>query len=842
VIFLGRRVGLAEVISVSEITKAFPGVRALDRVDFSCVESEVHALVGENGAGKSTLAKILAGAYWPDSGQVVIKGEEIQEFTPQCAQASGVSIIYQELSLLPYMSVAENIFLGREPKAKLGLVDYRTMERGASEILDRLDGCCDPHLPVYRLGPAQQQLVEIAKALSFDPDVLIMDEPSSSLTGHELQQLFSVIRSLRERGVTIIYISHRLEEIFEIADRVTVLKDGQVVGTLPVAETDRDGLIKMMVGREVRVVAPPKQGEIGEVVLEVRGLTRSGVLEDINLVLHQGEILGVAGLVGSGRTELARAIFAADRVDSGAVLLHGKPVSLSSPRDSISNSIALMPEDRKADGLALILSLRENIALPSLRRRQRLGFVEGAAEREMVRRSVEELAIQTPSIEQQVVYLSGGNQQKAVLAKWLNTGPEVIIFDEPTRGIDVGAKAEVYALLRELAEAGKAIMLISSELPEVLQLSDRIIVLSGGRVAGELSADGATEEKVMGLAYKEADTCAAEPATAGVAVRRPTVARWTRVRQWLSESLGKMQLGSGAVFLVLALIVLVGGLGSDIFLTATNLTNLLRQVVMLALLGIGQTLVILSGGIDLSVSSVATMVIVFSVGFMGGRDELVLPVVLLCLGVGAIVGAINAFTVIKLHVPPIIATLGTLTIGKGIALIYTRVPIGPVPRTFGFFAQGMIGPLPASTFFLALVLALGFILLYRTAYGRHLYAVGGGEEVARLSGIRVERVRAVAYLISSLMAATTGLYLCSRMGSGDPTVGPGLELASITAVLLGGTILGGGRGGLVGTMGGVLVFVVLSNVFNQLGLHTWYQQIAQGLIIVIAVSIYRQRS
>jgi len=827
---------LAEIISVSELTKTFPGVRALDRVDFSCLKGEVHALVGENGAGKSTLVKILAGAYWPDSGEVVIKGERVEEFAPQRAQSLGLGIIYQELSLLPYMSVAENIFLGREPKDRLGLVDYQTMEREATEILDRLDGCRDPRLPVWRLSPAQQQLVEIAKALSFDPDVLIMDEPSSPLAEHELQQLFTVIRSLRERGVTIIYISHRLEEIFEVADRVTVLKDGQVMGTLPVAETDRASLIKMMVGHEVRVAAPPRRGGIGDVVLEVRGLTRSGVLEDINLVLHRGEILGVAGLVGSGRTELARAIFAADHVDSGSVLLYGKPVSLSSPRDSIGNGIALMPEDRKADGLALILSLRENIALPSLRRRQGLGFIKEAAEREMVRHSVQELSIHTPSIEQQVAYLSGGNQQKAVLAKWLNAGPEVIIFDEPTRGIDVGSKAEIYALLRQLAESGKAIMMISSELPEVLQLSDRIIVLSGGRVAGELSGEEATEEKVLALAYKEADTCAAGSATAEVAA--PGL---TEVRQRFSEALGRVEWGSSAVFLMLALIALAGGLGSDIFLTSANLTNLLRQVVALSLLGIGQTLVILSGGIDLSVSSVATMAIVFSVGLMGGRDEFVLPVVLLCLGIGAIVGAINAFAVIKLRVPPIIATLGTLTIGKGIALIYTRVPIGPVPRSFRFFAQGMIGPLPASTLFLAFVLALGFTLLYKTAYGRHLYAVGGGEEIARLSGIRVERVRAIAYLISGLMAATTGLYLCSRMGSGDPTVGPGLELQSISAVLLGGTILGGGRGGLTGSMGGVLVLMVLNNVFNLLRLHTWYQQIAQGIIIIIAVSIYRQR-
>jgi ABC-type sugar transport system ATPase subunit/ribose/xylose/arabinose/galactoside ABC-type transport system permease subunit len=827
---------LEEILHVNDLVKTFPGVRALDRVGFSCLKGEVHALVGENGAGKSTLMKILAGAMRPDSGEVVIKGNKVERFAPEEAQRLGVGTIYQELSLLPHLTVAENIFLGHEPKDRWGLVDFPEMEAGASALLEQLDGVRDPRLRVRRLSLAQRQMVEIAKALSFNPDILIMDEPSPSLAEHELAQLFAVIRSLRARGVTVIYISHRLEEVFEVADRVSVLKDGQIMATMEVADTNRAELIKLMVGREVAALTG-EPAQIGDEVLEVKGLTRAGALDDINLELHRGEILGIAGLVGSGRTELARAICGADRFDSGFILLHGTPIRSSSPATSIQAGAALMPEDRKAEGLALNLTVRENIALPSLRRRQWLGFVQSGAEEAVVRRSVAELAIQTPSIDQQVGYLSGGNQQKVVLAKWLNAGPDVIIFDEPTRGIDVGAKAEIYELLRQLARSGKAIMMISSELPEILHLSDRILVLSGGRIAGELNPQEATEEKILSLAFREDPRAAGgtRPVDESAKPRPPRLVRWLAA---LATRWRDLEWGEAIVFAILAVIVLAGSLGSDTFLTGGNLSNLLRQVVVASFLAIGQALVILSGGIDLSVSAVVTLTMLFGVGTMGGDDSLVIPGILLCLALGLLVGLVNSFIVLGLRVPAIIATLGTMSIGRGLALAYTRVPIGPVPASFRGFAHGTLGPLPFSTPILLLIIALAAVLLYRTAYGRHLVAVGGNDEIARLSGIKTERVRALAYILSGLLAALSGLYLSSRMTWGDPTVGPGLELDSITAVLLGGTVLGGGRGGLVGTLGGVLVFVALSNVLNLLGLQFWYKEIIQGIIIILAISLY----
>lgn len=840
-IFAEAEIPLESIITATDITKTFPGVRALDRVEFGCQKGEVHALIGENGAGKSTLMKIIAGVYRPDEGVLTVRGEKVDEFSPQHAQEQGIAIIYQELSLLPYLSVAENIFLGREPQIGLGLVDYAGMERRAAEILGQLDPQISPRTPVHWLPPAQRQLVEIAKALSLNADVIIMDEPSSSLADHELQRLFEIIRTLKEKAVTVVYISHRLEEVMEIADQVTVLRDGQRVGCLPIAEVDEARLIQMMVGRDVAVPELRRDGQEKPVVMEVKGLTRQGVFKDVNLTLHRGEILGLAGLIGSGRTDLARAIFGADPVDAGSVSLSGKPVHLSAPRAVIDQGIALIPEDRKTQGLILTHTLRENVALPSLKLLQRIGFVKQRAERKMVSQSIDRLNIRTPGMEQQVAYLSGGNQQKVVLAKWLNAGPDVLIFDEPTRGIDVGAKAEIYTLLRQLADSGTTIMMISSELPEILNLSDRIAVMSGGEVVGELNASEATEEKVLALAYRNVTNGFAQKvAPAAAAEALPEASALTRARLWFNAFRESPIAGNAIGLAILVVLFLIGALGSDRFLSMANMTNLLRQIVIPVLLGIGQTLVILSGGIDLSVSSIVTVSNVLAAGLMAGQDQRVIPVALLCLGVGLVAGAANALIILKLRVIPIIATLATMVMLQGAALLYTREPIGVIPRAMAGVARGRIGPIPTATIFMLLIVAVAAVLLYRARYGRHLYAVGGDDQIARLSGISINRVRAVAYIISGGLAALTGLYLTSRMGSGDPSVGPGLELDSIAAVLLGGTVLGGGRGGLLGTIVGVLVLVLLSNVFNQLGLHIWYQQIAKGFIIVLAVAVYRR--
>lgn len=495
------QLSMAPALQMLGITKHYPGVKALDGVDITVMPFQVHALVGENGAGKSTLMKILAGAELMDSGQILLDGREVHLDTPQKAMAAGISIIYQEFNLVPYLSAAENIFLGREPRGRLpGFVDFHTLYANAEEIVKSLGVRLDVRTPVQELSVAQQQMVEIAKAISQNSRIIAMDEPSATLTDHELVHLFELIRRLKSQGVSVIYISHRLEEIFQIADQVTVLRDGHLVGSHPASQLDRESIIQMMVGREIKEQIPRHSAIVGNTLLELRGVGRKGVLEDISFQARTGEILGLAGLVGAGRTEVARVIFGAEAFDFGEMLLDGRPYRPASPGEAIDAGIGLVTEDRKSLGLILGMAVRENITLANLDGVVSFPFISQTKEKKVAQRFVAELSIKTPGIEQQVRNLSGGNQQKVVLAKWLFTNSRILIFDEPTRGIDVGSKVEIYQLINRLAAEGRAIIVISSELPEILGLSDRILVMSEGRIAGELSAEEATQEKVMALA------------------------------------------------------------------------------------------------------------------------------------------------------------------------------------------------------------------------------------------------------------------------------------------------------------------------------------------------------
>jgi ribose transport system ATP-binding protein len=501
-------------LEMLNIRKEFPGIIALDDVSFSCHTGEIHALVGENGAGKSTLMKILAGVYQPDNGEIRLVDKAVRLNTPREAQRMGVGIIYQEFNLLPWLSVAENILIGNLPKTRLGLVDWSQAFEAAQKALDRLEICLDLRDRVSDLSVAQQQLVEIAKVLSLHShlSIIIMDEPSAVLAGHELEQLFDVIRALKEQGVTIIYISHRLDEVFEIAERVTVLRDGQVVGTDEVTNLNKSALIRMMVGRTLDETFPAAEGSVGETILKIDNLSSLNMgLININFSLQKGEILGLAGLVGAGRSELAMVLFGVAPADSGEVWLDNQRISSVNPRKNIKAGMALVPENRKEQGLVLTQSVRSNTSLVILDRLRDFFIVNEKREYEVVRKQVQEMNIRTPSLEQEVGYLSGGNQQKVALGKWLCSEPKLIIMDEPTRGIDVGAKAEIYQLMRDLANKGTGIIMISSELPEIIGMSDRILVMSRGEIAGQLSRKEASEERILALAIGESSVAACRP-------------------------------------------------------------------------------------------------------------------------------------------------------------------------------------------------------------------------------------------------------------------------------------------------------------------------------------------
>jgi ribose transport system ATP-binding protein len=490
------------ILTMEGITKTFPGVRALDNLQFELKSGEVHALVGENGAGKSTLMKVLAGVYPKDAGRIFYKGKEVEIPNPRAAQLLGISMIHQELNLMNHLTIAQNIFIGREPRRGRFLLDEKAINEQTQRLFDTMRLRLDPRAKVASLTVAKQQQVEIAKALSFRAQVLIMDEPTAALTEAEIEELFRIVRELRETGVGVVHISHRLEELKQISDRITVMRDGRYVDTVRTDAVTLDRIISMMVGRTIYEATPevpekPSQ----EIVLEARHLNRGRVIKDVSFQVRKGEILGFAGLVGAGRTEVARAIFGADPFESGEVFVRGKKVRIKNPSDAVRDGIGYLSEDRKRYGLTLGMDVETNLVLAALRKFLNFaGWVNSGKTHATAKRIVERLSIRTPSLQQKAKNLSGGNQQKVVVGKWLTADTDILIFDEPTRGIDVGAKSEIYHLLNELAKQGKSIIMISSELPEILRMSHRVVVMCEGRTTGELSSAEATQEKIMTLA------------------------------------------------------------------------------------------------------------------------------------------------------------------------------------------------------------------------------------------------------------------------------------------------------------------------------------------------------
>jgi len=494
------------ILSMVGITKRFGVTVALDGVDFAVRRGEVHSLMGENGAGKSTLMKILIGMYQPDEGTITFDGQQVTMPDTAAGLKLGISMIHQELSPVPEMTVAENIYLGREPRGALGLISFPTMRKNTQALFDKWEIDLDPDAQMKNLSIAQTQMVEIAKAISFDSKLIIMDEPTSAITEKEVEHLHRMIAALKATGTAIVYITHKMDEVFKISDDITIFRDGKWVKTLPASELDRDKLIALMVGRELTQMFPKEHAEIGEVILSVKNLNRGKQVRDVSFELRRGEILGFAGLMGAGRTEVLETLFGVFKAESGEITINGKTVTISQPKDAIANGMALLTEDRKQTGIMGVLSVRDNMVMAAMPAYSPGGFLNLKKIEEDCEDQRQALALKTPSLDQLIKNLSGGNQQKVLISRWLLTLPDILMIDEPTRGIDVGAKSEIHRLMSKLAQQGKAIIMVSSEMPEVLGMSDRVVVMHEGRVSGVVNREDATQERIMQYATGTAQT------------------------------------------------------------------------------------------------------------------------------------------------------------------------------------------------------------------------------------------------------------------------------------------------------------------------------------------------
>ena len=823
----------ANALELRGITKSFGSIRALKGVSFACRPGEVHVLMGENGAGKSTLMRIIAGLWPPEEGAVLVHGNAVRITGPKQSHDLGIAMVYQDTRLVPDLDVAQNVWLGREPGNAI-LVDRGAMERGARAILDRLGIATLPLGTAVRdLNVAERQVVEIARALTTDPSVLILDEPTSALDAAEIEHLFGIIRQLKADGTAVIFISHRLPEVFAIADRITVLKDGEVVGTVDRHAVDHEGLVAMMVGREMALAYPPRAEQVGAERLVIEGLSSEGWFAGVSFKVRAGEILGLGGIQGNGQSEVVRAIFGL-RPWTGRVMIDDCAVRLGSPARAIRAGLIYVPGERHREGLFLPHSIRENITLPHLSNWAGLGLIPAARERDVTGQAIQHFAIKTPSGEQSVASLSGGNQQKVVLGRWTVGDPKVFIFEDPTRGVDVATKLDIYRRIRALANGGAAVVLVSSDLLELIGLSDRILVFSRGRIVDEIGGDVACEERIVGSAVGAGSTNI--PVAGAAAVLGSMSAGTVRGRRY---GLLVRYAPSALLALLIIALCLATAHSSTFFLSSANLSNIAGQVGPLALAALGQFCVILVGGIDLSVGPLISLVTgIVSYTAVGESVGGLLLAVGASLGAGLATGAVNAILTVRLRIPDLIATLATYSVIFGAALIVRSSPGGLIGDRFLDLFDAMLGPVPAVALAIV-ILAVAFeVLLVRGRIGQRLYSVGSNAEAAYVVGTSTDRVRACAYLFCALCAAGAGLLVAARIGSGDPQAGSSFTLASVTAVVVGGVSVFGGRGTAIGVLLGAIAVGVMQNALNLMHVSAYFQYVWTGGLTLLAVAGY----
>jgi ribose transport system ATP-binding protein len=828
----GQAESAVSVLAVLDINKSFPGVQALRSVSFDCLSGEIHGLVGENGAGKSTLMRVLAGAMQPDSGCIRLRGESVVLRSPRHAHDLGIAMVYQDTRLVDDLDVAQNIWLEREPGSFL-LVHRRSMEARAASILERLGLEIDLRRTARELTSAERQIVEIARALTVDPAVLILDEPTSALDPNEVERLGGILRSLQKGGTGIVFISHRLPEVLEFANRITVMKDGQIVTTVVNKGITEDFLVSRMVGRQLSLAFPPKGSKSGPGRVEVNSLSSPGQFSDISFTVAAGEIVGLGGIQGNGQTEIARALYGLART-AGDVRLDGVRTVLRSPGDAIRAGIVYVPADRRGESIFAPHSIRRNVAAPHLPSWSRFGILDHSREQKTVADVVTRFQVRTPSLEQPIGFLSGGNQQKVVVGRWVIAKPKLYIFDEPTQGVDVATKLELYRVIRQLAEQGAAVILLSADLLELIGLSDRILVVAHGSIVDRVTAADATEERIIGSAVGRGRNGHASKLTAADA---SAPIHRTGKRLGMSQVLWRRYSGTVLLLGLLVLVSIYTTSQSRYFLTERNLGNLAIEVVPLAVVAIGQMVVILLGGVDLSVGPSMSLTTALA-SYVIVNNHLEAAGVILCLVAGLSIGALNSFLILGLRIPDLISTLATYSLVLGLALIVRPSPGGNVSDAFSDFVTMRIGWLPVAGVIVLAICVLGELFLLRSKIGVRLYATGSRSEAAFVAGTPIGRVRLLAYLFSGFMAAAAGLVIAARIGSGDPQAGSQFTLSSIAAVVVGGTSVFGGRGTVIGTFLGAILLVLLQDSLNQLHVTAYYQYIWTGALLLAAVALY----
>jgi rhamnose transport system ATP-binding protein len=839
------------VIGLSDASKSFGGTVALRHVSLELRAGEVLALLGENGAGKSTCVKLLTGVYQPDHGQIILDGQPIHLPSPLAALRHGIAVMHQHPGLFGDLDVAENIFFGHMPVDRWGRVDRALMRREAGRLIEAVGLSCRPDTGLARLRSSEQQLVEIARALSVKARVLIMDEPTAALSQREVERLFAVVDQLRALKVAIMFVSHRMEEIYRISDRVAILRDGQHVATEAVADMARDRAVQLMVGRALDRMYPEVAATPGVEVLRVNGLSRDGAFENVSFTVRAGEILGFAGLVGSGRTEIARVLFGIDRATGGGIELDGRPVSFGSPSEAMAHGLAYLSEDRIGQSLIMDFAILTNASLAVIDQATRGGFVSPRLELDHVRAHLDRLRLRFRSYDQPVKTLSGGNQQKVVVSKWLATRPRLLILDEPTQGVDVQTKAEVHAVIADLARQGLAIILISSELPELLGMCHRMIVLREGQVAAELDRSEATQERVL-YAATDAGHVERPPPDLAIDERRPGHLRLvpdaglpdlpptaaSGAAAVMRRLLARREIGLVAA---MAAVVVPVAFINPRMLSGSNLMALAMDAALLAIVAAGQMLVLITRNIDLSVASVVGLTAYAAASTLHAHPEMNIFLALaLSSAIGLACGMANGLVVTVGRVPAIVVTLGTLAVFRGINSLWAggkQISADQVPQAWLDLTGARIAGVPGVVLIaLATLFATAFVLGSLPA-GRELFAIGSNPEGAALIGVRVRRRVLAAFAFAGLLAGFDGGLWASRYATIDARVAMGYELTVIASVVVGGVAIRGGAGTVLGVALGALTLLVIRNGLVLVRVDPLWLDGVYGLVILVAVAI-----